>query len=141
MKKDPKKEAERWYLQASDEFQDACLLTREGRYYLALFLFQQAAEKALKAFLFHKLASVKVFLTHSIAELLKSCQELDPDFLQLDDAKSLDRYYIITRYPNGLPGGVPSRFFDDPQEARRAKELAERVLTVVKGKLPLEEEP
>ena len=135
MKRDPAKEAERWFTQASDEFEDARLLAREGRYYLALFLFQQAAEKALKAFLYRNLPSAQVLITHSIAELLKLCQEIDPDFHKLEGSKSLDRYYIITRYPNGLPGGVPSRFFDDPQEAQRAKELAEAVLNTVRDRI------
>lgn len=35
-----------------------------------------------------------------------------------------DEYYIPTRYPNSLPGGVPSRFFDDPKESEEAMLLA-----------------
>jgi len=42
---------------------------------------------------------------------------IDADFKRVASAKKLDRYYIPTRYPNGLPGGVPSRYFDDPEEA------------------------
>jgi len=141
MKRIPLLESRRWLLQALDEFEDAKLLEREGRYYLALFLFQQATEKVLKAFLYSKAPSVQVLLTHSIAELLEGCLELDQDFSQVKRAKTLDRYYITTRYPNGLPGGIPSRYFDDPQEAQRARELAEQVLNLVKSKLPLEAKP
>jgi len=30
--------------------------------------------------------------------------EITPDFREAAQAKKLDRYYIPTRYPNGLPG-------------------------------------
>jgi len=43
----------------------------------------------------------------------------------------LDQYYIPTRYPNGLPGGVPSRFYTDAEEAQEAMELARSVLDMV----------
>jgi len=49
----------------------------------------------------------------------------------LGRAARLDQYYIPTRYPNGLPGGVPSRFYTDPGEAREAMELARMVLEAV----------
>ncbi|MEN3187137.1 MAG: HEPN domain-containing protein [Atribacterota bacterium] len=41
----------RWLTQAQDEFDDAEFLRQRGRFYLALFHFQQAAEKARKAYL------------------------------------------------------------------------------------------
>jgi HEPN domain-containing protein len=47
----------------------------------------------------------------------------------------LDKYYIPTRYPNGLPGGVPSRYFDDPKEAKEAMELAKRVIELAEKKI------
>ncbi|OGQ48385.1 MAG: hypothetical protein A3I09_01075 [Deltaproteobacteria bacterium RIFCSPLOWO2_02_FULL_47_10] len=31
--------------------------------------------------------------------------------IRLGTAKHLDRFYIPTRYPNGLPGGVPFKHF------------------------------
>jgi HEPN domain-containing protein len=43
----------------------------------------------------------------------------------------LDQYYIPTRYPNALLGGVPSRFYDDREEAREAMELTRAVLELV----------
>ncbi len=50
-------------------------------------------------------------------------------------AKKLDKYYIPTRYPNGLPGGVPSRFFDDPKEAEEAMFLVRSVVELVERKI------
>ena len=32
-----------------------------------------------------------------------------------DSARQLDQYYIPTRYPNGLPGGIPAEVFTDSQ--------------------------
>jgi len=103
-----KAEAERWLTQAKDELADADDLRRRGRFYLALFHFQQSAEKALKAYLYLKLKSSEAFRIHSIDELARLAAEADPDFQEILPAKKLDKYYILTRYPNGLPGGVPS---------------------------------
>ncbi|MCR4419196.1 MAG: HEPN domain-containing protein [Clostridia bacterium] len=128
-------EAERWLTQAKDEFADADDLRRRGRFYLALFHFQQAAEKALKAYLYLRLKSAEAFRIHSVNELARLAAELDPDFLDVLPAKMLDRYYIPTRYPNGLPGGVPSRYFDDPEEAKAAMEAAKAVVELVEKKL------
>jgi len=61
--------------------------------------------------------------------------ETDPDFKACKNAKKLDKYYVITRYPNGLPGDVPSRFFDDPKEAEDAMGLAKCVVELAEKKI------
>ncbi|MBW1729170.1 MAG: HEPN domain-containing protein [Deltaproteobacteria bacterium] len=99
MKRPHKEEALRWFTQAKDEFEDADELRK--RFYLALFHFQQAAEKALKAYLYLKVESSLVFLTHSIDDLSEMAIEIDSDFNEVKKAKKLDEYYIPTRYPNG----------------------------------------
>ncbi len=43
--------------------------------------------------------------------------------------------YIPTRYPNGLPGGIPAQYYDDEEEAERALELSRRVAYLVKRKI------
>jgi HEPN domain-containing protein len=135
MKRPYKEESLRWLTQAKDEFQDADDLRKRGRFYLALFHFQQAAEKALKAYLYLKVKSIEVFYTHSIDDLLEMTLDISPDFKAVSRAKKLDRYYIPTRYPNGLPGGVPSRYFDDPNEAEEAMELARSVIELAEKKI------
>jgi HEPN domain-containing protein len=135
MKRPHKEESLRWFAQAKDEFQDADDLRKRGRFYLALFHFQQAAEKVLKAYLYLKVESFEVFYTHSIDELLGMTLEIDPDFKASVGAKKLDQYYIPTRYPNGLPGGIPSRYFDDPKEAQEAMELAKSLIGLVEKKI------
>ncbi len=74
---------------------------------------------------------MEVFYTHSINDLLEMTLEVDTEFEDVMQAKKLDQYSIPTRYPNVLPGGVPSRFFDDPEEAEDAKHLAKSVLMLV----------
>lgn len=135
MKRPEKEESLRWLTQAKDEFLDADDLRKRGRYYIALFHFQQSAEKALKAFLYLKLKSHEVFYTHSITDLLEMILEIDTDFNSALQVKKLDKYYIPTRYPNGLPGGVPSRYFDDPVEAEEAMKLAKIIIDLVEKKI------
>ncbi len=61
--------------------------------------------------------------------------EVDPIFEEVKEAKKLDRYCIPACYPNGLPGSVPSCFFDDPKEAKEAMLLAKHTLELVEQKL------
>ncbi len=133
--KSPMDEALRWLTHAQDEYQDADELRKRGRFYLALFHFQQAAEKALKAFLYAHTDDRRVFFTHSVLELIEAAAVIDPALGELHKASRLDQYYIPTRYPNGLPGGVPSRFYTDPEEAADASALARTVLEAVAQRL------
>jgi HEPN domain-containing protein len=87
------------------------------------------AEKALKAFLY--LGGNQLVWGHSVAELADDASKADADFNALKEKGSLlDRFYIPTRYPNGLPGGIPSESFSakDSEEAMRAaKEIIDTV--------------
>lgn len=38
--------------------------------------------------------------------------------------------FIPTRYPNGLPGGIPSEAFSE-EDAKRALDMAEKVIALV----------
>jgi len=46
----------------------------------------------------------------------------------------LDAYYIPTRYPNGLPGGLPSDAFD-ADDARKAIAIATKLMEMVVERL------
>jgi len=132
--KDPA-EGPRWLIHAQDEFSDADMLRRMGRFYLALFHYQQAADKALKAYLLSVVGSTEVLKIHSVQSLVQVASEVSMDFSELGGAKKLDIYYIPTRYPSGLPGNVPSRFYTDPEEANEAAGLAKAVLEMVQEKV------
>lgn len=138
MKRPKKEESIRWFTHAKDEFNDADDLRIRERFYLALFHFQQASEKALKSYLYLKVKSIEIFYTHSINDLLKMAIEFDTDFNDVTSSKKLDQYYIPTRYPNGLPGGIPSRYYDDPEEAENAMKLARNLIDLVENKLDLD---
>ena len=133
MKQDRKGEAIRWLTQAEVECKDASDLMKAGRYYLSLFLCQQSAEKALKAFIYMK--EEEPIFSHSVAELLKIAISLDEDFKSVKDGKRLDDYYIPTRYPNGLPGEIPAQYYDDPKEAEKALTWSEQIIELVRKKL------
>ena len=49
-------------------------------------------------------------------------------------AAPLDQFYVSTRYPNSLPGGVPAEAFAAP-DAERALDMAREVIAVVKRRL------
>jgi HEPN domain-containing protein len=138
MKRPEKEEAMRWFTHAKDEFIDSDELRKRGRFYLALFHFQQSVEKAIKAFLYLNVKSIEVFYTHSITELLKIAIDIDTEFNNVVSVKRLDQYYIPTRYPNGLPGGIPSRYYDDPKEAEDAMLLAKKIIDLIEKKINLE---
>jgi HEPN domain-containing protein len=61
--------------------------------------------------------------------------EIDGQFREVfRKAAVLDKYYIPTRYPNGLPGGIPADAFD-AADAERALSLAKTVLEFIRQKL------
>jgi HEPN domain-containing protein len=77
-------------------------------------------------------------LGHSVADLARECEALDGDFRPLRSrAAPLDQYYVPTRSPNSLPGGIPAEAFDDT-DGRRAFDLAGEVIRTVRAKLASE---
>jgi HEPN domain-containing protein len=114
--KQPKAEAARWLAQARSDLAFAEVGAREGYHAQACFLCQQAAEKALKAL--HYLAGARVVLGHSVVELLEGLVARHAHLAALREAaQQLDQFYVPTRYPNGLPGGVPAQVFSQAQSA------------------------
>ncbi len=88
---------------------------------------QQAAEKALKAFLaWHDEPFRK---THSIEELGRACTAMDPTLVDLVDAAvPLSEYAWKFRYPGEV--GDPTH-----EEAERAVTIARNVILAVKARL------
>jgi len=126
-------EGARWLRQAEQDLQDA-QFTREGeRFNLACFLSQQAAEKALKAYLYHR--GAEDVWGHSLIDLCEDAKIFEMFFDTVkSEARQLDKYYYITRYPEFLPGGTPSEAFDRV-DADRAIELSQVVLEFVRERL------
>ncbi len=124
-------ESERWLSQAAEDLKWTKLLAEQGGWYLACFLSQQVTEKALKAFLYAQ--GEEIVLGHSVARLCADAAEYNMDFSEKAKRWSLlDGYYIPTRYPNGLPDGIPAEVYNE-EAARSAVALAEEAVNYVKG--------
>jgi HEPN domain-containing protein len=134
MKESLKGLAEKWFKQADYDLKDAQKAMSWGSFNLSCFLSQQAAEKALKAFLYF--SGVDAVWGHSVGVLCKEAQKIDPAFENiLPLAKALDKYYIPTRYPDALPEEtIPSEAYEE-EDARSAYQKAERILSFIKEKI------
>jgi len=68
---------------------------------------------------------------HSVANLCESAARYQQDFTTKKTRwKILDSYYIPTRYPNGLPGGIPADVFNK-EAANGAVILADEAVSYV----------
>jgi HEPN domain-containing protein/predicted nucleotidyltransferase len=127
-------EGRRWLEQAQADLAAAKWNEQGGFHSVACFWAQQTAERALKAFLYF--SGKRRVLGHSVLELVEDCARLDSDLRALASSISrLDRYYVPTQYPNGLPGGVPARVYQ-ADEAKSAIASAEQAVTLVARKIP-----
>ena len=104
-------EGARWLRQARQDLVDAQFLRDHGKHNLACFQGQQAAEKAIKAYLYHK--RVEDVWGHSLLDLCEDAKLFDMMFDTVkSEARQLDKYHYITRYPEFLPSGTSSEAFD-----------------------------
>ncbi len=94
---------------------------------IAVYHCQQAAEKALKAFLVEHDAPFGK--THDLDELVAQCATIAADFSRLSEAAAiLTPFAVAFRYPTGQP--------DPPvSEAWEAVEMARTVVSIVVARL------
>lgn len=118
-------ESRRWYLQAADDAAFAEWVLREGRFFdKGCFICQQSGEKALKARLYAE--GKRQVLGHSLIELATELLAVSRAFEEIvEQARRLDRYYIPTRYPNGLPGGIPFQSYSAGDLTNSIQDLRE----------------
>ena len=109
--KDSEREAKRWFLQAADDFKFVQWMLKEGVFFdKGCFVAQQAGENALKSCLYG--TGKRRVIGHALLEMINELIGIDKVFVKLQgQAKRLDRFYITTRYPNGLPGGSPFQYY------------------------------
>jgi HEPN domain-containing protein len=130
MRREALEEGRRWLAQAVEDLRWAGLLAREGGYHLACFLAQQVTEKALKAFLYAQ--GEEIVLGHSVERLCSAASDYNRGFAEKARRWSiLDSYYIPTRYPNGLPDGIPAHVYTE-DAARTAVAMAGEAVEWVK---------
>jgi HEPN domain-containing protein len=122
-----------WLLQAERDLEQARDSLQAGRHEWACFASQQAAEKAVKAFLYAQ--GAEDVRGHSVANLLQDAGTYSANLVRVYAVgAALDKFYIPTRYPNGLPGGTPMEAFLD-DETIRAIAQADQVLVAVRSLL------
>jgi HEPN domain-containing protein len=106
-------------------------LAEEGGWHIACFLAQQVAEKALKAFLYAQ--GQEIVIGHSVARLGATAASYQADFTEkVKRWGLLDGYYIPTRYPNGLPDGIPAEVYNQ-EAALGAVALAEEAVEYIRS--------
>ena len=129
------KEAKRWFEQALEDLKSAQILFENERYYLVCFISQQIVEKALKSVIYFN--KEDLVLGHSVKKLADWAGTFDKRFTKLGlNVSILDSYYIPTRYPNGLPEGIPAEVFNK-KSAEDALDLAETTIEIVKSYINL----
>ncbi len=123
------KEALRWYLQGTKDARTAHRNADNSDFEVACFLYQQAAEKILKAFLYLK--GERPVIGHATLKLSQRCVKYDHRFKEIQDAcRELDIFYLPTRYPNGIPEGVPYEYFTTIH-AQKAAQAYEKVYAII----------
>ncbi|RMG25224.1 MAG: HEPN domain-containing protein [Methanobacteriota archaeon] len=123
-----------WLKKASHDLGTARILIYAPEQYLdtAIYHCQQAAEKALKAYLsYHEIAFEK---THNLSALVDLCVDVNPEFQKYyDAADTLTPYATAFRYPGEF-------FEDEPdvEEVEEAFRLAKEIYDFVCQQLPPE---
>jgi HEPN domain-containing protein len=127
-------EAKRWLKEAERYLEAAEILKDKGLFHLSCFHSEQAAQKALKNYLYFK--GERFIMIHSVGKLALNVSEFDRGFKQiLVNAERLDRYYISTRYPDAFAfPAVPSESYNI-EDAEQSIKDANLILNLVKNKI------
>ena len=123
---------------ANDDLDSAVILKKNGKYAHSCFHAQQAGEKALKAVWFFADADP---WGHSIKKLIEDLTSVDFKLYQKLGPHArmgmvLDRFYIPTRYPNGLPDITPDVAFTN-EDADMCITYSKKILDEVRSLLGL----
>lgn len=123
---------EDWLRQARKDLDHAGRALEGGDYEWACFAAQQSAEKAVRALLHARGATVwghaVTFLVAELAPEDKPSEEL------LDSMRELDTHYITSRYPDAHPAGAPLDYYTR-STAERAAQATTRMIEHVEDRL------
>ena len=121
----------RWLKTALDDLEAAEWNMKGAFHNQVCFLCQQAVEKAFKAFLY--MQGEREVLGHSTEKLCRLCANYNASLGKWsDDLKKLDRFYIPTIYPNGVPSGTPrENYIKDDSDF--ALEVAKKMVKIIDG--------
>lgn len=122
--------AQIWLETAAQDLTHAQSALEFGFFSHACFSCQQAAEKALKAYLFAQRQSL--VRTHDLVKLLNRCVVFDGPFEELGEiCVTLNEYYADTRYPDTLKFGIAFTI----EEANIAVIFAQSVLELIRPRI------
>ncbi|MDW8021524.1 MAG: HEPN domain-containing protein [Nitrososphaerota archaeon] len=122
-------EYSRWMIMAKRTLESAKGDLQRGDHNWACFKAQQSAEFAVKALL-HGLG-LEAY-GHSVSSLLSRLpKELNPSDI-MQEAKTLDKYYVPTRYPNAWMEGLPTDYYTH-QDAMQAIDYSGKIINWVEG--------
>jgi len=122
-----------WWVQALHD-QDAARRTADqGIFDWACFMCQQAAEKALKALVQSRGGDAWGHSVRELADVVPGDITVPQEVR--DALPILDRFYIPTRYPNGIDAGAPAETYN-AADAQTALGLCDKVVRFVQGHLP-----
>jgi HEPN domain-containing protein len=123
----------RWLDQAVADAKTASDCRTAKNFYACAFFSQQAAEKALKGYLYSQ--GYRALITHAVTDLVDEASKSQKQFKRYSDyAKELDRHYIGSRYPNFYPSGAPHKYYTNKM-AEKCLNYAESILAEVKNYL------
>lgn len=125
-------EAQRWLKTALDDWDTAVILKKNGKFAHSCFHTQQAGEKALKSVWY--LVDADPW-GHSIKKLIDDLENIDLKIHSLllgftREAVVLDRFYMPTRYPNGLPDITPDEAYNE-EDANTCIKYARKIIDAV----------
>ncbi len=121
-----------WLAQARRDLDHAGTACAAKHYEWACFSAQQGAEKAVKAVYLHLHGEG---WGHSVLKLLQGlADKVDVTESILDAARTLDKHYIPTRYPNGFDEGSPGDYYTE-KEAVEAIGHARQIIEFCEGLL------
>ena len=121
----------RWLRQGEYDLNQAEKSLADSSYAYSAFFSEQAAQKALKAFLFK--SGERTVVIHSVAELVKKAIGFEGAFSQLvEKGARLDRHYLSSRYPDALPeSAIPYESYAE-DDAKEAVAIAQEILKTAK---------
>lgn len=121
-----------WLNQAVRDLEQAEESMKLGRHEWACFAAHQSAEKAVKALhLFKKQEA----WGHVVARLLIELPvEVAAPVELVEKGRTLDNFYIPTRYPNGHPSGAPYEHYG-PLQSEQAIRYANEILIFINSKM------
>ena len=123
------KESDRWLRQSEYDLKVSEWNLEGGFFSPACFWAQQAAAKALRAFLFLEKEDAKE--TRSVVELLERAITYEEGFRAfVESSGRLDIYYKTSRFPDAIPGAIPAEVISE-KDAREAIKAAADIVRMV----------